>query len=116
MEQYGSNQGASPTSCLSQKGADKYRVPYDSTMESKFLIHLSRGKIISFTQYERGIFYFDMAAGETVLVNTVDYNISQYSERDYTRDLLARKLQYKIALPIHRHIVNIVEDKVQMLN
>ena len=57
-----------------------------------------------------------MAAGETVLVNTVDYNISKYSERDYTRGLLSQKLHYKIALPNHRNLVKIVKDKVQMLN
>ena len=57
-----------------------------------------------------------MAVKETVLVNSVYYNISKYSDRNYTRDLLAQNLQYKIALPSHRHLVNIVEDKVQMLN
>ena len=57
-----------------------------------------------------------MAVGDTVLLNTVDHNKSKYSKCDYTRDFLARKLQYKIALPSHRHLVKIVEDKVQMLN
>ena len=57
-----------------------------------------------------------MSAGETVLVNTVDYNISKYSEREYTRAILAQKLQQKIALPSHRYLVKVVEDKVQMLN
>ena len=59
-----------------------------------------------------------MDVGEgTVLLNTIHHNKSKYSEREYTsRDLMARKLQYKIALPIHRHLVKIVEDKVQMLN
>ena len=57
-----------------------------------------------------------MAVGETVIVNTVYYNISKYSEREYARYLLARKIQYKIALPSHRHLVKIVEDQVQMLN
>ena len=57
-----------------------------------------------------------MAEGGTLLVSTIDYNISKYSECDYTRDLLAQNLQYKIALPSHRHLVQIVEDKVQMLN
>ena len=53
-----------------------------------------------------------MATGqETVLLNTVDHNKYQYSESNYTRDLLARKLQYKIALPSHRHLVKIVEEK-----
>ena len=49
-----------------------------------------------------------MAAGETVLVNTVDYNISKYSEREYTRAILAQKLQQKIALPSHRYLVKVV--------
>ena len=57
------------------KVADKYRVSYDSTKEKKFLVHLPRGKIRYFTQCERGLFYSDMAAGETVLVNTVDYRV-----------------------------------------
>ena len=57
-----------------------------------------------------------MAAGDTVLINNVDYNISKYSDRDYTRDLLAQKLQYKIYLPIDKHLVKIVENKLQMLN
>ena len=57
-----------------------------------------------------------MAAGEMVLVNTVEHNIFKYSERDYTRALLARKLQYKISLPSHRHLVKTLEDKLQMIN
>ena len=51
-----------------------------------------------------------------MLVNNVDHNISNYYGREYTRDLLAQNLQYKIALPGHRHLVKIVEDKVQILN
>ena len=45
------------------KVAVKYRVSYDSTGVKKFLFHMPRGNIISFTQRDRGIFYFDMAAG-----------------------------------------------------
>ena len=60
------------------KVQDKYRVSYNSTVENKFLVHLPGGKIIPFSQCERGLFYSDMTAGETVLVNTVDYNISKY--------------------------------------
>ena len=64
------------------KVADKYQVSYNSTGENEFLVHLPRGEIRSFTQCS------DMAAGETVLVNTVEHNISKYSEHDYIRDLL----------------------------
>ena len=57
-----------------------------------------------------------MVAGQgMVLLNTVVHNKSKYSNRDYTRALLEHKLQYKIDLPSHRHLVKIVEDKVQML-
>ena len=98
------------------KVAEKYWVSYNSTVKNKFLVYLPKGKIRSFTQCEWGLFYSVMAVGETVLVNTVDYNISKYSKRDCIRALLARKLQYKIALPRHRHLVKIVKDKVQMLN
>ena len=51
-----------------------------------------------------------------VLINTVYHNKSNCSERDYNKDLLARKLQYKIALLSHIHLIKIVENKVQMLN
>ena len=98
------------------KVAEKYRVSYVSTGENKFLVYLTNGKIRYFTQCKRSLFYSNMAAGEAVLVNNVGYNISKYSERDCTRALLAQKLQYKIALPSHRHLVKIVEDKVQMIN
>ena len=96
--------------------AEKYRVSYDSTGKNKFLVCMPKEEVRSLTQCERGLFYSDMDVGETVLLNTVDYNISKYSEHDYTRALMERKLQYKIALPSHRHLVKIVEDKVQMLN
>ena len=107
--------GTTNTLSLS-KVSDKYRVSYNSTGENKLLVHLPGGKIISFTQCERSLFYSNMAAGEMVLINSVDHNISKYSEHNYNRDLLARKLHYKIALPSHRHLVKIVEDKVKMLN
>ena len=96
--------------------SEKYRVSYDSTGENKFLIYLPKGEISSFKKCERGLFYSHMATGEAVLLNTVYHNKYKYSKCDYTRDLLARKLQYKIALPIHRHLVKILEDNVQMLN
>ena len=58
-----------------------------------------------------------MAAGQgAVLLNTVDQNKSKYSKCDYTRALLTLKIQYRIYLPRHRHLVKIVENKVQILN
>ena len=99
------------------KVAEKYCISCNSTCDNKFLIYLPRVEVRSFMQCERGIFCSELAAGQgKVRLNTLDHNTSKYSERDCTRVLMARKLQYKIDLPSHRHPVKIVEGKVQMLN
>ena len=90
---------------------------YKSTIENKFLVYLPRVEVRSFKQCKRGVFYSDMSVGQgTVILNTVDQNISKYYERNYTRTLLACKLQNKITLPGHIHLVEITEEKVHMLN
>ena len=99
------------------KLTDKYRVAYENTGENKFLVYLTRGEVRSLKQCDRGLFYSDMSAGQgTVLLNTVEQNKYKYSQSNYTRDLMACKLQYKIDLPSHRHLGKILEKKVQMLN
>ena len=50
------------------------------------------------------------------LVNTVENNLSRYSERDYSRSLEARKLQYKLLMPSHRHPIKNLDNKTQMEN
>ena len=109
MEQYGSTLEASQTSCPSQK--QKKNTVCTTIAQA-------RKKISStYPEEEMGLFYSDITAGQgAVLLNIVDHNKSKCSERDYTRALLAHKLRYNIALPSHRHLVKIVEDKVQMLN
>ena len=98
------------------KVAEKYRVAYDSTGE-KSLVYFPWGEVRLFRKYDRGLFYSSTAVGQgMVLLNTAEKNNSKYSQHDYTRSLLARKLQHKIALPSHRQLVQIVENKVQMLN
>ena len=99
------------------KVVEKHHMSYDSTGENKFLVYLTRGEVRSFSKCKRGLFYSDMAAGKgAVLLNTIDHNKSKYSKRDYTRDLLACKLQYRIDLPSHRHLVKIAEDKFNIIN
>ena len=51
-----------------------------------------------------------------VLLNNIGHHKSKYSKHNHTRALLAHNIQYKIALPNHRHLVKIVGNKVQMLN
>ena len=87
--------------------AEKHRVAYDSTGEEKPLVFLPRGEVRLFRKCDRGIFYSNMAVGKgMVLLNTEYRNKYNYSEQNYTRDLLVHKLQYKIALPSHIHLVD----------
>ena len=46
------------------KLTDKYCVVYDSTGGNEFLVYLPMGKFRHFKQYNRGLFYSDMAAGK----------------------------------------------------
>ena len=99
------------------KLTEKYLVVYDSNGGKTFLVCLPRVKVINFKQYDRRMFYSDMAAGKgVVLLNTVEHNKYNYPKHDYTRALLARKIQYKIASPSQRHLFRILENKNQILN
>ena len=90
---------------------------YDSTGKEKPLVFLPRGEVRLFRKCDRGLFYSNMAVGKgMVLLNTEYCNKYNYSEQNYTRALLVRKLQYKIDFPSHIHLVKILENKVQMLN
>ena len=90
---------------------------YNKTNGDNFLVHLTRGEVRRFQQCPRGFFYYDMIdAQATVLVNTEESNLSRYSERDYYRELDTRKIQYKVVLTSHRHLVKIAENKNHMDN
>ena len=48
----------------------------------------------------------------TVLVNTVDENKSRYTNRDYQRALIARKIQNTVRRPLTRNFMNIVKQNL----
>ena len=90
------------------KLAVKYRVCYNSTNKNEFLVHLPRGEMHRCQNYPRGLFYSDITdAQTTVIADTVHNNRYRYSGSDYFRALEERKLQYKVALNSHRHLIKI---------
>jgi hypothetical protein len=54
----------------------------------------------------------DTATTGTLLVNTVDENKSRYTNRVYTRAVLARKIQKTMGRPSTRSIMKIVENNL----
>ena len=47
-----------------------------------------------------------------VLINTVEDNKSKYSQRDYSRDVIARILQSKIGHPSNKDYIHIFEERI----
>ena len=80
---------------------DKFWVTYDSSTDNVFKVHLNNGQVRIFSQSKQGLYYSDIrnTLSATVLVNTVAYNKSKYSNRDYLRAIDARKLQNIIGGP-----------------
>jgi hypothetical protein len=83
----------------------KYRVTYDSQgtkHANQFCVHKEDGSLRIFQQSRCGLYYLDTAKTEnrTVLaVTTVEANKSKYTNRDYSRALLARKIQVLVGRP-----------------
>jgi hypothetical protein len=83
----------------------KYHVRYDSRggeSPNQFCVHKEDGTQRKFQQSKRGLYYHDTAATENhavLAVNTVEYNKSKYTIRDYSRAVLAGKVQILVGRP-----------------
>jgi hypothetical protein len=83
----------------------KYHVTYDSRggeSPNQFCVHKEDGTQRKFQHSKRGLYYHDTAATENhavLAVNTAEYNKSKYTVRDYSRAVLARKLQILVGRP-----------------
>ncbi len=91
-----------------------YHVTYDSCDGNQFTVHKPDGTTRVFRQSERGLFYMDGAGGAdgVTLVSTVEGNKSSYTNCDYLRAVLARKIQMTIGRPSTRTFINIVEQNL----
>jgi hypothetical protein len=67
-----------------------------------------------FKQSPGGLFYYDTNADSigTTLINTVENNSSKYSQRDYNRAVLARKIQKIIGRPSTRDFIRVVDNNL----
>jgi hypothetical protein len=95
----------------------KYHVTYDSRAgdnPNEFCVHKADGSTRRFKQSRRGLFYHDTAEPEqhTVLtVSTVETNRTKYADRDYSRAILARKVQVLVGRPELKDFLRYIEGK-----
>ena len=87
---------------------EKFKFTYDSTNGNQFIIHKKDGTQRNFSQSDTGLFYYNVSGKAIVLVNTVAENKLNYTNLDYTRALLARKIQTTIGRPSTRDFIRIV--------
>ena len=80
-----------------------YHVTFDSRSNNAFHVHKTDGTIRVFTESAKGLYYLDTSkqkqTTEVTMVNTVDENSAEYSQRDYSKAVLARKVQKIIGRP-----------------
>lgn len=89
-----------------------YDVHYDSKEGNQFVVKDPDGSHYgTFKQAARGLYYQDLKAADAVaMVATVDENKSKYTNRDYQRALLARKIQRIIGRPSTRQYIKIIDN------
>jgi hypothetical protein len=73
-----------------------FHVTFDSKNDNEFHVHKTNGTKRVFKQSNRGLYYMNMDNTGVALVNTVEGIKSKFTNRDYSRAVLARKIQKTI--------------------
>eukprot|EP00934_Nitzschia_sp_Nitz4_P002894 Nitzschia sp. Nitz4//scaffold489_size5144//2753//5083//NITZ4_009231-RA/size5144-processed-gene-0.2-mRNA-1//1//CDS//3329552900//2884//frame0 len=92
----------------------KYSVQFDSNQEGSFIVTKPDGETFHFTESQNGLYYLDTTItqpDETVLVNTVEDKRDSYTDADYSRAVIARKLLIKIGRPSIKDFKHIIQSR-----
>jgi hypothetical protein len=96
-----------------------YHVTYDSNGGNSFVVNKPDGTSRVFKESERGLYYMDTNDSNVndpnsfvALVNTVADNKVNYTNRAYSRAVLARNIQKMVGRPTTREYLKIVEHNL----
>ena len=91
-----------------------YRVTFDSSEGNAFHLHKADGTVRVFNQSPKGLYYLDTNTkqDEVILVDTVKDNSAKYSQRDYAKAKLARKIQKIIGRPSTKTFLSIIDGNL----
>jgi hypothetical protein len=92
----------------------RHRITYDSNNGNEFLVHKDDGVVKVFKESGRGLYYLDTSptAQHVALVTTVEKNESKFTNRDYVRAKLARKIQVLIGRPELTDFVSYLDESM----
>ena len=88
----------------------QYRVTYNSMKDNMFHLHLKNGRVRSFKESNKGLYYSDYINKAFIFINTVAHNRSQVLEQDYQRAVDARKIQSIIGSPSYQQFKEIIKN------
>ena len=97
---------------------EKYKVEYDSMNRDCFVVTKQDGKRFEFAASPEGLYHFDtdgVKGNETdgrLLVNTVADHKARLTDEDYSRALVARKLQRTIGCPSTKTFLSLVANNM----
>ena len=91
-----------------------YHVTYDSIGGNKFVVTKPDGTSRVFQESERGLYYVDVndPVSSVTMVNTVADNRVNYTNRAYSRAVLARNIQKMVGRPTTREYLKIIEGNL----
>ena len=101
---------------LSRVKEHGYHVTYNSNGGNRFIVNKSDGTSRVFKESGRGLYFLDVMdstagdkEGNMVMVNTVADNKASYTNRAYSRAVVARNIQKWIGRPSTQEYIQIVE-------
>jgi hypothetical protein len=77
----------------------KHHVTFDSSNKNQFVVHKKDGSTWCFKESRQGLYYLETGRTSTILMNTIEENKSSYSNHNYSRTTLSRKIQNIIGRP-----------------
>ena len=91
----------------------QHHITYDSVTSNKFVLTDTNGNIMSFSESNEGLYYYDTNDHiRLALINTVKHIKASYTDSDYHRALAARQLQIKIGRPSIKDFKNIIMENL----
>jgi hypothetical protein len=100
----------------------KHLIIYDSRKGNEFVVHKGDGTTRTFKESDRGLFYYDTSSRnkprdkprneQVTFVTTVEKNKSKFTNRDYARATMARKIQVLVGRPELKDFVSYLDQNM----
>ena len=89
----------------------KFLITFDRKNDNEFVVHTHDRCHRRFKESNHGLYYMDLSPESALLVNTVADNKYKFTNRDYSRAILARSILRIIGRPSEQKYLKIVNNE-----